>query len=485
MFDRPTDVQMLTDILSYYEEDAGSNPDRLRALIPPHEIWRLFVEARIQKSGRRLKSENVFKNPKVYKTTIKEFMESTEGVNFSDQTDWDKSILWQVLKKKYWELTPKQCSELTLNDLLLLDKAWIPFEMNESNYFKAMYTAFNEIFNPSHHLSTHFIKTLQHLSVNNVKGTNFDIYPGDIGRFRTCRETAFLLTKNCASPSGIYEFLAKNRPQLSIYLRVFEKSECIGMINLNRDSLKLIREYVRKQDLIAQKKPVYEGKFDFAPYCLTNDLAKFINIIKTRPDMMSLIAHIGHTATDLEASKVMYETVKKTNPDNDLFFVSDQFDAENEDYAAELDLKINSYIANYNTAITNSKTPMHKLDAIIDFVQDCELLHPFYDANGRTFCMLLLNYLLITQGFPLAVLIDSNKFNLFSKQEMREELLDSMENTFVLMEEKKLFGVDTEELLKALKANPKFEEFSRYFEEIVGIEVGNRGERKALHELKS
>ena len=63
-----------------------------------------------------------------------------------------------------------------------------------------------------------------------------------------------------------------------------------------------------------------------------------------------------------------------------------------------------------------------KLDTIIKFIQSLEQLHPFRDGNCRVFVMLLLNRELIKDGFPPTMLDNPNQFDLFSKNELKDEI---------------------------------------------------------------
>lgn len=59
-----------------------------------------------------------------------------------------------------------------------------------------------------------------------------------------------------------------------------------------------------------------------------------------------------------------------------------------------------------------------KLFAIVRFVQRLERIHPFWDGNLRTFCMVLLNALLMQYGFEPALLENPNQFDGFSVAEL-------------------------------------------------------------------
>ena len=53
--------------------------------------------------------------------------------------------------------------------------------------------------------------------------------------------------------------------------------------------------------------------------------------------------------------------------------------------------------------------------------------------------MLFINYLLLREGFPLAILDNSNYFNLYSADELLRETVKGMANTMELIEKGELF----------------------------------------------
>lgn len=79
-------------------------------------------------------------------------------------------------------------------------------------------------------------------------------------------------------------------------------------------------------------------------------------------------------------------------------------------------------IKQYHRAIKKSKTDDQKLDAMINFVQKLERLHPFSDGNCRTLVMLTLNRELIRNGFPPAMFDNPNRFDFFSKAQLKDEI---------------------------------------------------------------
>ncbi|HRE32421.1 MAG TPA: hypothetical protein PLD88_10645, partial [Candidatus Berkiella sp.] len=67
-----------------------------------------------------------------------------------------------------------------------------------------------------------------------------------------------------------------------------------------------------------------------------------------------------------------------------------------------------------------------RLRIIIEAIQQLEQLHPFKDANCRLFVMIMLNKLLIENGFPPCMLHDPNCFDAFAMNELTVEIINGM-----------------------------------------------------------
>jgi hypothetical protein len=77
----------------------------------------------------------------------------------------------------------------------------------------------------------------------------------------------------------------------------------------------------------------------------------------------------------------------------------------------------------------------------LEFIKNFSQLHPFEDCNTRTFCMLLLNHLLMKNGFPPAILDDPNRFEFYSINEILHEVIQGMENTMALLQKGALYNI--------------------------------------------
>ncbi|WP_069683455.1 Dot/Icm T4SS effector AnkN/AnkX/LegA8, partial [Legionella parisiensis] len=113
----------------------------------------------------------------------------------------------------------------------------------------------------------------------------------------------------------------------------------------------------------------------------------------------------------------------------------------------------------YNKEIKDAHTIDAKLQVIAKHIRYYEVLHPFRDANGRTFVNNLLNILLMQQGLPPATFYEPNVFDLYSSDELVVVIKEAIFNTVEIIEKSKqglsLYGYrpglkDSEEFMKML-----------------------------------
>ena len=90
-------------------------------------------------------------------------------------------------------------------------------------------------------------------------------------------------------------------------------------------------------------------------------------------------------------------------------------------------------VEHYNVEIAVANDDRQRLVAISRVVRDLELLHPFPDGNGRTFVALLMNHLLLVNGFLPAILWDPNIDAELSVGEFADEISRGIENTLILL----------------------------------------------------
>jgi hypothetical protein len=458
----------LDAILSEYRLLADSSPTELRKKIPSEEIWRFFIDGHKQKQGRGLSNNELFvEQPQpffwglFYKApidlTVNEYVKTIEKATHP----WD-SALNHVLWTNDWSLNEDERNKYTLRDLLNLDKAWLPFEQNEPGYLKALYTAFTRIFDFSEEITVDFIKTLHQLATQEVALNNFKEKGVDKkGAFRFSDTGSFGLATSNFSPDGLQELVErletgspetyKNNIYISFYFGAGTR------FNINHDFIVTLKELQTKTTELKDVDLEIFRKFS------ANTLA-FRYIQKT---LKSLI----HTKTNAEIATVLYKEAQRCGMGITMELKSTQPDKSNETLESEM----HTLIANYQTAISKALSAEDKLLAIISFIQTCEQLHPFIDGNCRVFCMLLLNHLLLRNGFPLVILDDPNRLDGFSTQEIMNELLQGMSNTLDLIKNGVLYDIRTSAVISMLESKYFLSQLD-YFRTAVNIEEEARTE---------
>jgi hypothetical protein len=89
----------------------------------------------------------------------------------------------------------------------------------------------------------------------------------------------------------------------------------------------------------------------------------------------------------------------------------------------------------YNKEIKVAKTIDKKLYVIAKHIRQYEVLHPFLDANGRTFANNLLNILLMQHGLPPATFYDPNVFDLYSTDELVAAIKEAIYATLKIIKQ--------------------------------------------------
>jgi ankyrin repeat protein len=113
----------------------------------------------------------------------------------------------------------------------------------------------------------------------------------------------------------------------------------------------------------------------------------------------------------------------------------------------KLTLLLKQFFSDYSSRMSIASEQQNdnlKIQAIATLAKDCELLHPFGDANGRVFVNILLDVLLMVHGFPPATFYEPNIFDLYDDDELVDAIKDAMSHTVFVIEhpDKPLFGYD-------------------------------------------
>lgn len=95
--------------------------------------------------------------------------------------------------------------------------------------------------------------------------------------------------------------------------------------------------------------------------------------------------------------------------------------------------KLDDIVKTYNESIKEAYGENEKIRVIGKLVRDLELLHPFPDGNCRTFACVLLNQLLLYNGFYPAILENPNLDGEVSYAQFEAEIHKGIENTRTLL----------------------------------------------------
>lgn len=146
------------------------------------------------------------------------------------------------------------------------------------------------------------------------------------------------------------------------------------------------------------------------------------------------------------------------------------------------------HIIELDIALRESKTNQEKLTAIFTFLKYTVLHHPFQDGVGRTYSMLILQYLLIHENFLPILIKDSNIIPGYSIKELMDEYSRAENEMKIILEDvSQLFisstnfaesNVNTIELLSMCSDEDK-----SIFEDCLKIYLD--GKRECLSRLKN
>lgn len=113
---------------------------------------------------------------------------------------------------------------------------------------------------------------------------------------------------------------------------------------------------------------------------------------------------------------------------NDVFLESLSFiEPNHRDYQSTIQNLVNAICKEYNEAIKKAVTDSDKITVIVTYIQRIEQLHPFLDGNLRT-CYILLNKLLRDNNLSLTVLMNPNRFDCCSREELVEMVIRGQNN---------------------------------------------------------
>lgn len=450
--------QTLNQLIKQF--NALTSEQSVRALIPSKEVWRFFVDGNVQERG---KLSEILTNSFLEGDWDKTFDELSR-----DKPDWDKASFAKFLSEQArWHFDESEFKQLTLRDLFLLDSAWLQYE-NEKGYTKGLYAAYQHIFDFNQEINLDFIKNLHRLASTNVNNTCYtNAETNDVvGEFRNLTPSAYfpILEEHC-SPSGLNEIVDRSEinPSTSLYLLIQDEADerlCTVLINPN--SLKEIRENFHKlsNPLIVK---------ELEPYLqIPKDKEEaFCEAFKDGIILPGVLHKLSQKQSNKALSEVLYAIIDADPPMETMAIFSGSLQPEKT--LEQLNEMMVNLIQKYHLDIEKAQTPIDKLRVIINFIQSAHHLHPFVDGNGRTFCILLLNHLLLRNGFPPTVSPNISFFSGYSNEKLVRQTIKGMQDSIDIMQGKAIHNIDTEEILKLLHSKPHLEKYAIDFEEAIAL----------------
>lgn len=362
-------------------------------------------------------------------------------------------------------------------------KGWAKFEKNEPGYFKAMYKAFQAIFEFSNNIDVNFIKQLHKLTTEDVKNTHYEIdYIHDRGEFRGedhDRGGTYICEVN-ATPNGLYEALSNpSHPWLMLSIEFMDFIYRRRVIDIDKDSIIKLRQFsteLRDADTVAcEKLQEIVSQFCDDEYLEYLDSEKLL--------VARLFSKLSQTINTQDIADCLYNLIQSREYLDEGYGFLLRSIPEVGKVRESLNAEMDNLIRIYYRSIPTDHDPIRKISAIISFVQACEQLHPFSDANCRVFCMLLLDHLLMRNGFPPAILDDPNRFDAYSREELLQEVIRGMRNTLLLATNRQLYQFDTISCIENLTEKKK-QEAIKLYDELIQIEADNRtvtSKSKTIH----
>ena len=118
-----------------------------------------------------------------------------------------------------------------------------------------------------------------------------------------------------------------------------------------------------------------------------------------------------------------------------IYYVSSITPKEDQKISEALDGYFNQFIEEYKKELDAVKNKRDlQLRVIVIFIREISQLHPFLDGNGRTFSMIILNFLLMQNGFLFACLPDPAAFGNMDIATLTRSVKKGMKNTLKFFE---------------------------------------------------
>lgn len=472
--------QQLFEVLQSYEKEANRNPDILRSRIPAREIWRYFVDGINQTLGRNIRNTSLFINKqrgffnsreRIFDLSINDYLKRVERCEKLDNDAYLNSQLGKLLDAYGFQLTEEMRTHLTLNDLLGLDKGWPPFELTEKGYFTALFAAFDMLFKKKNEeLSVELIIELHKKAIDSVRNTNY--LDEEFNGFRNSGIEFGIISANCTR-KGLLEYLRRNDSNSGLVMH-HPSVNPDGSINLNDQDEKcnfLPHTHLGMTPPSSSPMPKQAEKVMLSLKNTNNESHYTDKFFKYFLNGKNYSYEFKFNKNNFNYKFAFY-SYWHARP----FSMQKQNVIKKELAKILIENRLRILTKRFNVDIKQAATFEKKLFLIVCYIQDCEQLHPFRDANCRTFCMLLLNFLLIQNGFPLSLLKNPNCFDLFSRHELVIEVIHGMNRTLALVNgEENLFEFNVSHMARFLEKKPFLRKtFLEPFHRLVETEEGHR-----------
>ncbi|MBA2654086.1 MAG: hypothetical protein H0U71_03340 [Gammaproteobacteria bacterium] len=104
-------------------------------------------------------------------------------------------------------------------------------------------------------------------------------------------------------------------------------------------------------------------------------------------------------------------------------------------------IQIEALSTSYNEKIASASCDNEKLAIMAWHTKQFNFVHPFWDANIRTFVICLLNRMLVQQGFPVATYYSPHVFDFFGADQLSSKLMEALKVTQSIIDgQKEIFG---------------------------------------------
>ncbi|WP_019234653.1 hypothetical protein [Legionella anisa] len=395
---------------------------------PVQEFWRFFVE-RSRYDYRESLYRFVYKQlmgiseDELIKTSLETILEHElfKELTLEDYED----TLWEISRGSssvfdFLNLDSEGQEEKKLKDFLDMHRGWVGFESKEPGYLLGMTKGLCFLLDgirQNSQFNVEFIKKLHGTCLKNVKKTRNCTKPGC---FRESENVAAwdLIPERCDSFEGLLENIVYLKSIQGKYLtdknRMFEEDPLFIELSSPKENSSEIEIWVQKE----------KGKRSYTTY------SSFKN-----HDPGELAKKIWMAAK--EGMHIQYVTSENGGG---------LLDRVHEDCIQQLENSLKKAIGK-----------QEKLISIFTFLKHVVLFHPFDDGVGRTYSMLLMQYLLMRENLMPVIFEDSNMIpGLSVEQLVNEYIRAEKEMELVLKDPSYIAGskfsspnVDTNSLLKS------------------------------------